>query len=553
VAQPRLRARSRWLLAGLGLSLVLASSSASHADGPDHAAAARRRTPAPQVPIGFSKLVVRLDSSDEIGIAATDFHVRMIEHMRERGFDAVGAENLVFGKDESRRAEYLVGGTVREVECREHTGLLSCSVGVEWQLLDVERDQVVYTVMDRVAVIDDPVAEKDRMAGRLLDRAMDALLDRPRFRAALKAHDDAASAPASPFAPATIKRCAPGRRVPDSADDLLRSVVVVKEKSGFGSGFFVSPEGLVITAAHVVDGSRIALRLRDGTEMQAVPVRIAPREDVALLRTETPLSGQPCAALRADTPTSGAEVYAVGAPASLDLAFSLTRGIVSGMPVIDGRRRLQTDAPVNPGNSGGPIADVNGAVVGVVSFKIVAQKVEGLAFAVPTPEALSALGLRVGDGTDAGLLTDTAPVAAAPKPALFKDAADPVQSLDPEGDERERERERERREQQRKREAEQERERRTPIYVPAMRYTGVVVAVLGALTVAGTAISYSSTTTTEAQFDSLRTWNTVGWVGVAGGATAFGLSFVLRPPPVKPAVATWVEIDGRGLRWHGTF
>jgi hypothetical protein len=336
--------------------------------------------------------------------------------------------------------------------------------------------------------------------------------------------------------------------VASDADDLLSRVVVVKTHKGFGSGFFVSPEGLVLTAAHVVEGSRVTLRTHDGRELKAVPVRVDARDDVALLRTELPLSGAPCLPLRLDTAPGGAGVYAVGAPASLELAFSLTRGIVSGYPNIAGRRLLQTDAPVSPGNSGGPIVDDKGAALGVVSFKVVAQRVEGLAFAVPLPEALEALSLHVGDATDPALLTETAPVAAAASHALV-DTPDAVPRLTTRAD-WEQTMAAERAEAGGQPEEPSHRARGTPGAILALRWGGVAVGSLGALLAVYTFVGYDANTTTQASFNGLRTWNTVGWAMALGGAGLAVMSFVVAPSPAKHAS---LRVDPAGVRWEGTF
>jgi S1-C subfamily serine protease len=512
------------------------------------------------VPLGFSRLIVRLEGSDEIGIAGADFHVRLLEHMRARGFAAVGAENLVFDKDESNRAQFMVGGTVKEVACDQKMLKISCRIGVEWQLLDVSRDRVVYTAMVRPTVMDLPSDRKEHMAGLLLDAAMDRLLDRPHFREALVAHPDSDdSTPA--FAEATIPRCAPGSRVAADANDVLGRVVVVKTHNGFGSGFFVSPDGLVMTAAHVVEDTVVMLRLHDGTEAKAIPVRVAHREDVALLRTETPLTGQRCLPLRSDTAPAGTEVYAVGAPASLALAFSLTRGIVSGYPVFSDQRRLQTDASVNPGNSGGPIVDASGAALGVVSFKVVSAKVEGLAFAVPVTEALRALNLHEGATTDPRLLQEKADVEDNTATAAFTDRPDRVPSLDPDGDRRraaerkrdlewDRQRQEEAAATRREAAAEADVARRTPGYIPVMRWGGLVVGVAGFLGVIETFSEWNRDSTTQSQFDSLRTWNTVSWTAAALGTSAFALSFVLKPLVLRTSS---IHVDPTGVRYSGTF
>lgn len=525
-------------------------------------AAKKAPAPIPRVPIGFSKLIVRLDGRDEIGIASADFHIRLLERMRSKGFVAVGAENLVFGKDESRRAEFLLGGTLREVECVPHGWASNCRIGIEWQVLDVARDEVVYTALTRAVVYDTSLNDKEKVAGALVDGALDSLLGRDMFRRTLAKKDSDANTPA--FSSAAIGRCAPGRRVSVSAEDLLEDSVVVKDDQGHGSGVFVSPEGLVLTAAHVVGTSALKVRLHDGTEVEVLPVRVNTREDVALLRPVTPLANHRCAVLRLDSIPSGSELYAVGAPQSLDLAFSLTRGIVSGFPVIAGKRRLQTDASVNMGNSGGPLADDDGAVLGVVSFKIVATTVEGLAFAVPSPEALAALGLHVADRTDPSLLTEISKDAPK-KVALFQDMADEKPSLDPEADRlREERRLQEEQSAEQARQATREREReeaiakdqdaRTPKFVPFMRWGGAIVGLVGVAIIPITFSEYNTQTTTLPQYDGLRRWNTVGWVLAPVGIASFAVSFAFRPAARPNAVGvSSIHFGPEGLSLGGTF
>jgi S1-C subfamily serine protease len=547
------------ILGGALLACSLLRPARAAADPAPASPAAEGSHGIPNSAVSFSNLVVRLDGRDEIGVAGADYRVRVLERMRSQGFNAVGAENLVFGRDDSKRAEYLVGGTVREVSCQKWPAKMSCRIGVEWQVLDVPDDTVVYKVMSRAAVTYLDLTQKDHMAAMLIDGALDALLARTGFRHALTTHERriAGGEPATSFPAATLPACAPGRRVGESADDLLGDVVVVRGHDGFGSGVFVSPEGLVMTAAHVVDADTLKLRLRDGTEVDALPIRVAPREDVALLRPVTPLKGHACAQLRADTPASGAEVYAAGAPASLELAFSLTRGIVSGYPVIEGQRRLQTDAPVNPGNSGGPISDASGAVVGIVSFKLVSRNIEGVAFAVPTHESLAALGLSIGTATDPALLTAPAAMESpAPAAPLIADLADPVPSLDPSA----------RRSRASHRYSDSspsnhddtetsptDRKEKLPAGALAMRWGGLSLALAG---IAGGVVAYgaangqpASDVSSSSAFTSLGvTCFAVGGIGLL----LFGLSYTIKPVPVSNTT-TLVEIGPTGAGLHGTF
>src|SRR5262245_46669631 len=91
-----------------------------------------------QPAIGFSNLVIRVENDPGIAIAGEELRVVILETMRGSGFNAVGAESLVFGKDHAERADFLLGGTVRELRCLE-TDALRCEIGVEWQLLNVRR------------------------------------------------------------------------------------------------------------------------------------------------------------------------------------------------------------------------------------------------------------------------------------------------------------------------------------------------------------------------------------------------------------------------------
>lgn len=542
----------RRFLAAAALSLLPFAGAASAESPPPEGI--------PKASIGFSKLIVRLEGTDEIGIVGSHYEVQLIERMRARGFRAVGAENLVFGKDESHQARFLVGGTVNELECRKQNLELSCRIGVEWQILDVATDDVVYTVQSRTAVYRLGVSDKDRMGSMLLTGAMDALLARKGFRATLSTAPSTKAADPT-FEPASVARCAVAKKLPEGAEDLLRMTVVVQVPGGFGSGFFVSPDGLVLTAAHVVEAGKAKLRLRDGTEMDAVPVRVAKGLDVALLRTTKPFASQTCASLRADTPGIGSDVYAAGAPGSLALAFSMSRGIVSGLPEIDGHRRVQTDAPLSPGNSGGPLADSAGNVIGVVSFKLVGGKVEGLGFAVPIQEAIKALGLTVSDATDPKLRLETM-TSPEDKSAVVHDTPDPVPTLDPEGDAaRAAKAEQERLSKEKRALDEQrdvERERLTPGYVKAMKWGGLTFAAVGAVTVVASYLQYDEASTPERTFRTLRTVNTIGWAAIGVGAAAFTTSLFLRPPlpgakQAKGSNGFAFGIGAGGVRLEGTF
>jgi S1-C subfamily serine protease len=161
-------------------------------------------------------------------------------------------------------------------------------------------------------------------------------------------------------------------------------------------------------------------------------LRLDARHDVALLSVKA-AGSTPCLALRTGSPAVSEEVYAVGAPLADQLAFSMTRGILSGHREIDGLPLLQIDANVNAGNSGGPLVDHEGRLIGVVRSKVVGAGVEGVAFAIPAAAAQARLGIRAGTSAAAALLKPSPQAAAArPAPALRDDTPDmPIGAVAP--------------------------------------------------------------------------------------------------------------------------
>jgi len=144
----------------------------------------------------------------------------------------------------------------------------------------------------------------------------------------------------------------------------------------------VSPQGHVLTAAHLVARDRAPrIEIRGVIELDAEVERIDPGIDVALLKV--PGSGHHCVRLSDGPAEVGTEIFAIGVPIDDGLAGTVTKGIVSGYPEIQGRTLLQTDAPLNPGSSGGPVLDSAGHVFGVVSSKFFGMGIEGVGFAVP--------------------------------------------------------------------------------------------------------------------------------------------------------------------------
>jgi serine protease Do len=167
-------------------------------------------------------------------------------------------------------------------------------------------------------------------------------------------------------------------------------------ETGAGSGFIVSADGLILTNNHVVSGATtLTVTLEDTTTLDATVVSTDATHDLALIKVNA-TNLTPVTLGDSSTVQVGQLAIAIGSPLGT-FTDSVTQGIVSGIDrsitVADTSTRtteslsglIQTDAAINAGNSGGPLLDVNGHVVGIITAT--ASNAEGMGFAIPINQA----------------------------------------------------------------------------------------------------------------------------------------------------------------------
>lgn len=152
-----------------------------------------------------------------------------------------------------------------------------------------------------------------------------------------------------------------------------------------GSGVIYKNNGYIITNAHVVDDIKnLTVVLNDGT---ILPGQVLYKDDLAdLAVVKVNKIGLTPITMASEETISGRTAIAIGTPISLTMRNTVTKGIVSGynVPIAGSHYKLlQTDAAVNPGNSGGPLINIEGELIGIVSSKYVSESIDNTAFAIP--------------------------------------------------------------------------------------------------------------------------------------------------------------------------
>ncbi len=210
---------------------------------------------------------------------------------------------------------------------------------------------------------------------------------------------------------ATTTTSLPQLPVEDVVRQALPSVVTVSTSKGSGSGFFISSDGVVVTNAHVVRGESTAtVTMASGKSSESTHIYVDEARDLALIKVA--IRDNEFLKLSASAPALGSDVIAIGTPGAHDvtgtlmLPNSITKGIVSGVrefpenttASVEGRAGLwiQTDATINHGNSGGPLLNRAGEVVGINTLAFTATGTPGLNFALASTELSKMMRNRFG-------------------------------------------------------------------------------------------------------------------------------------------------------------
>jgi serine protease Do len=325
------------------------------------------------------------------------------EELAKAGLKSSEANDLF--TEDSPSESLLLGAVVKDMHVKmcglwndsaaELLYRASATMTVEWQVFDPVRREVIGRI-ETTAGAEDNKRSKDGLALIVVAafrQNASSLMGNDEFRRIVAVRKDA------PREAKTGKDKNPiflmlEKNTKTPLSEAQGSVVTVTTADGHGSGFLISPDGYLITNQHVVGASTtVRIRWSDGFEDTGEVIRSDKRRDVALIKAGAH-SRQPLN-LRMNAIHTGDTVFAIGTPLKKQFQGTLTRGVVSSFRLIDGLNFLQSDAVVNPGNSGGPLIDENGQVVAItVSVYRPDDTPTGINFFIPIGDALDFLNLK---------------------------------------------------------------------------------------------------------------------------------------------------------------
>jgi S1-C subfamily serine protease len=320
------------------------------------------------------------------------------EELESSGYEVVGNPDALFEDPGNWESDYLIAALVRDIKLNLYypqigfgdlaTSKGECFLKVEWQVFSKLTRKVVLTHSTEGSVEQKKATKygADDAIGDAFSIAVRNLLAYERFFELMTKED--LNKMEGKRVPVDLNR-----KLSEELDltDISSSVVSVLAGNGHGSGFIISKDCYVLTNQHVIgDSSIVRLKFQSGLEINADVVAVNRGRDIALLKAGH--EGSEPLPIKPKIPTLGETVYSIGTPKDLNLSQTVTKGTVSGFRTIKGFNFVQSDAAVNPGNSGGPLVDNFGNVIGIAVLK--KANAESIGFFIPIADALRDLEIK---------------------------------------------------------------------------------------------------------------------------------------------------------------
>ncbi len=369
--------------------------------------------------IQFKKIVINIPAGTDIGTAmngiACEIRHQVTWHgsgsmdvsdksftdifrqeLTKANYQVVGDPDALFDDPNTWQAEYLVAGAISRLQinaCYIAGGYKGgVYMKVDWQVYSRLDRKVVYQVSTEGSYnTPNTVDDLDLVMRPAFSQATDNLLADQKFHDLIvTAEPTLAAPPAEAVTMAGKKEY--GTPLPKHVNDVRAAVMTVYAGDGSGTAVVIAP-GYALTDSHVVEKAKfVKLKLVTGREMLGEVLRSDTRRDVALLKIED--DSIPAVPVRATEANVGEDVYALGSSLGT-FESTLSKGILSAYRTQDGMRYIQSDVTVLPGNSGGPLFDHDGNLIGLTEMGIeLSGAPAGVNFFNPILDCLKALNVQ---------------------------------------------------------------------------------------------------------------------------------------------------------------
>lgn len=349
---------------------------------------------------------VKWRSGNKVFLDSEDLVDVFREELEANGWPVVGStEDLFQGYDVSG-AEVLVAARLTDLEtilCAPNAGFGnwdakgSMRMDVEWQVYSPSRRSLIGSIETQGSA--EITKAGDDTSYELLAQsfsiAVNNLLASSDFLGLVERSEGLITAPTAAGAKTIGNKHRNYQTLEAAIAAAKKSTVIVRTAAGHGSGFAIGDGSIVLTNSHVVgDAQVVSLVTEGGIVLEGAVSKISKERDVAVITIEA--LRLPALHINPSIPGSGAQVLAVGSPLDEQLTGTVTSGVVSGMRQMDGYNWIQSDTAISPGNSGGPLLDQNGSVIGIATagFQAAGSQI-GLNLFIPIADALAFAELRV--------------------------------------------------------------------------------------------------------------------------------------------------------------